>query len=450
MTRPLSPEPVPPEPVSPEYVSPESLLLARRAERRFLIACLVLLAVMVAWAALATLDVVSNAQGEVVPASRLKAVQHLEGGIVKEIMVEEGSVVRRGQPLIRLDPLRANSDSEELDKRLIGLRIDVMRMTSETDGRQEPVFTAELERDATDMIAQARNIFETRRKRFSHDVRTQENLVIQRESDQHELSQRIVNNRKTLEIVSSQVEISASLLRKDLTSRMAHLEYLRQQQSLRTLIATDQNGLVRAEAALREARERLGSVREAFVEQARKELAAAQQQVDELSQRAVKFGNTQERTVLRAPVDGIVKTLSVATEGGVIQAGQTVAEIVPVEDRLIIEAQLAIQDIGYVHVGQPARVTLASSDGSLFGHIDGTVVRVSPDALVSANAGAAAKTFYKVRIETEQSRFKAGTSVYQLYPGMQVNCSILIGTRTIFEYLLSPWFRTLRFAFQER
>ncbi|MEI6559423.1 MAG: HlyD family type I secretion periplasmic adaptor subunit [Rhodospirillaceae bacterium] len=425
----------------------------RAAERRFLLAGLGLLALLVLWATLAPLDVVSNAQGEVTPATRLKAVQHLEGGIVSEILVEEGALVKKGQALIRLDPIRAQSDARELTKRLTGLRLDVLRLGAEIEGRAVLDIPAELESATPDLAAQAREIFETRRKRAHHDLAIQRNLVIQREGDVRELGLRIANNRKSLEIITSEVQISSNMLRGDLTSRMAHLELLRQQQSLRTLLEGDENALPRSEAALAEARERLGSLTETQLEQARKELGQAQQQVDELGQRALKFANIEERTVLRAPVDGIVKTLAVSTEGGVIQPGQTVAEIVPVEDRLIIEAQLPIQDISYIHAGQPVRVTLASPEASVFGHLEGQVVRVSPDAVVSSGSQGTAgggRSFYRVRIETRQSHFTVGGWDYQLYPGMQVLCSIRIGSRSVAEYLLSPWFRSLRLAFQER
>ncbi len=422
----------------------------RRAERQFLLACFALIVALVIWAMLAPLDVVSDAQGEVVPASRVKAVQHLEGGIVKEILVEEGATVTKGQPLIRLDPIRAQAEVEELRTRLVGLQIDVARLSAEIAGEDAPTIPVDLAQAAPDRAAQAHETFDTRHRRFSHDVKTEENLIAQREADLRELALRTSNNEKTLGIVSSEVEISANLLRSDLTSRLAHLEFLRQQQTLRAMIEGDRNAVPRAEAALREARERLGSIRESFIEKARAEMATAEQQIKELSQRAVKLDNIQEHTVLRAPVDGVVKTLAVATEGGVIQPGQVVAEIVPVEDRLIIEAQLPIQDIGYVHADQAVRVTLAGPDAALFGHLDGTVVRVSPDAVLTTNAAAGAHPFYRVRIETRQNSFTASGWTFRLYPGMQVLCSIRVGTRTVFEYLVSPWFRSLRFAFQER
>ncbi|MEI8395695.1 MAG: HlyD family type I secretion periplasmic adaptor subunit [Rhodospirillaceae bacterium] len=422
------------------------------SRRQFLIGSLALAITFGLWSSLAPLDVISNAKGEVAPATKLKAIQHFEGGIVKEILVEEGAIVHKGDALIRLDPIRADSDTDELRTRLIGLRIEVARLAAEVEGNGVIRFPEELERSAPDLVAHARDTFDTRLRRFNHDMKTQENLINQRESDLRELGLRIANNRKTFDLLSSQVSISENMLKRDLTSRMAHLELLRQQQAMRTLIDGDSNSLPRAQAALREARERLGSVRETFLEKARIELASSRQQVEELSQRANKFENTLERTTLRSPVDGIIKTIGVATEGGVIQAGQVVVEVVPIEDRLIIDAQLPIQDIGYVHRGQEVRVTLEGPDAAVFGHLDGTVIRLSPDAIVTSpgNSAGGARSFYKVRIETKENHFNIGNRDYQLYPGMQVLCSIKIGTRTVFEYLLSPWFRSLRFAFQER
>ncbi|CAK0769180.1 Membrane fusion protein (MFP) family protein [uncultured Gammaproteobacteria bacterium] len=416
------------------------------SRRPFTFATLALVAAFTAWAGLAELDVVSTAIGEIVPATRIKAVQHLEGGIVAEILVEEGAVVRRGQPLIRLDPVRAAAELEELTKRLTSLTLDISRLAAEAAGAGALEIPPGLERVAPEAAAAMRDMFASRHKRIEHDLRGQDNAVVQRESELTEITLRLQNNRKLLEIVASQVRISENLLGHDLTNRMAHLDFLRQQQVLRNQIEADQAALPRAEASMREARERRASMQEATVEQARRDLAVARQSFDELSERVRKFQNIQERTVLRAPVDGIIKTLAVNTEGGVISPGQTVAEIVPQGDRLIIEARLPIQDIGYVHLGQAVRVTLNIPDAALYGYLDGAVLRVSPDATVTASN----QTFYKIRIETSQNRFEAGGRSYNLYPGMQVVCGILLGRRTVAEYLLSPWFRSLRFAFQER
>ncbi|MEQ8192993.1 MAG: HlyD family efflux transporter periplasmic adaptor subunit, partial [Rhodospirillales bacterium] len=152
------------------------------------------------------------------------------------------------------------------------------------------------------------------------------------------------------------------------------------------------------------------------------------------------------RTVLRSPVDGVVKTLYVTTIGGVLKAGSTVVDIVPAGDRLIVEAKLPTQDIGYVRRGQQAQVKLASIDAMRFGNLPGKVVNVSPDTLVTKEG----LPFYKVRIETEGDHFQRGDLRYQLYPGMQVMTNIQTGQRTVLEYLLDPFLRSFDEAMLER
>jgi adhesin transport system membrane fusion protein len=419
---------------------------AASPSRRLLAYSLVLAMVAVLWGAVGRLDVVSSAVGEVMPMSKVKAIQHLEGGIVSAILVEEGARVEKGQPLVRLDPIRASSELEELASRLGGLRIDIARLEAEVKGEDRFTVPAALAREAPEVAQAAVDAFDTRRRRLAHDIGSQQTQIAQRQQELTEIGVRIGNNRRALDLVADQVGISENLLRRELTSRMVHLDLVRQQQTLKGQLDADQAAVPRMESGLKDARERMGSLKENFIEQARKELAAANQSLEELSQRMLKFRSAQDRTVLRAPVEGIVKTIAVATEGGVIQAGQTVLELVPIEDRLIIEAKLPVQDIGYVRRGQPARVTLASAEAAAFGHMDGTVDTISPDATVT-NDG---RAFYKIRIVTDKNRFESGDRVYQLYPGMQVQCGILIGSRTVFAYLLSPWFQSLRFAFEER
>ncbi|CAK0767884.1 Membrane fusion protein (MFP) family protein [Azospirillaceae bacterium] len=351
--------------------------MVSRTGTGFWIASLALGAAFVAWALICELDVVSNAVGEVSPASRVKAIQHLEGGIVAEILVEEGATVSRDQPLIRLDPVRARAEMRELSQRLIGLRLDLARLTAEVKGDASPDFSSEVELIAPDTVAAARALFESHKKRLDQDRRVQEAVVEQRRAEVVEVRQRLQANRRSLDLIGSQVSISENLLGRDLTNRMAHLDHLRQQQTLRTQIEIDQAAQPRVEAALVEARERLAAISDVAREQARRDLAQARQSYEELMQRENRYRNVEERTILRAPVDGIVKTLAVATEGGVIQPGQVVAEIVPIADRLVIEARLPLQDIGYVHPGQFVRVMLNTPDAAAFGHLDGEVTRVS-------------------------------------------------------------------------
>ena len=418
---------------------------ANSARRMLILGGLGLVALII-WAFFGRLDMISNAVGQVVPRTRVKAVQHLEGGIIADILVEEGEHVVKDQALVRLDPVKTSSELDELSARLVGLQIDIHRLSAELEGAEKIDLPPALVARAPQLAISAQALFESRKRRLANDLYIQKSLIEQRQQRLRELEIGTANSRKALELISAQVDISDNLMKKELTNRLQHLELLRQQQALRGQLEADQAAMPRIEAALRESQEQLKLIRETFLGEARQEFVEVERSNDELSQRLLKYRYAKERIVLRSPVDGIVKTLAVATSGGVIQPGQTVVEIVPLGVELVIEARLPLQDIGYVHPGQSVRVTLNSPIARDYGHIDGTVDAISPDASVDEEG----RAFYRVRVVTTRSRFEMGGHAYQLYPGMEVLCSILVGTRTVAEYLLGPWFRSMRFAFQER
>ncbi|MBF0135522.1 MAG: HlyD family type I secretion periplasmic adaptor subunit [Magnetococcus sp. DMHC-1] len=416
-----------------------------RHARRLLYTSVGVLITLLIWAGVGRLGVVSFATGVVVPSGHVKAVQHLEGGIVEAILVTEGDVVRKGQPLLRLNPLRATSEHEELMARLQALRADMARLLADIGGAEKPLYPEDLKRQHPDLVRNSEKVFFSRRQRFQNEVRIQEAVVAQHQEGIEETRVRLENNKKAMELQGEQVKISQGLLERSLTSQMLHFDLLRQQHNLRAQIANDQASIPRIQAAITEARERLHMLKTRFVESATEDLEKARQNHDELAKRVDKFKDAQERTVLRAPVDGIVKSIAVATEGGVIQASQTVMEIVPIGDHLIIDARLPVAEIGYVRTGQKVRLTLASADAPVFGQIFGYVLHVSPDATVTSDGG----SFYRIRIRPEGDRFERDGNVYQLYPGVQVACAILVGERTVLDYLLNPVWQSMRFAMQE-
>jgi adhesin transport system membrane fusion protein len=165
-----------------------------------------------------------------------------------------------------------------------------------------------------------------------------------------------------------------------------------------------------------------------------------------MKQRMRKYSDTLQRTIIRSPVRGVVKTLYFVTIGGVVKSGDVIVDIVPMEDRLVVEAHLPIQDIGYVQPGQDAVVKLASRDAGRFGKLEGEVIHVSPDTFTTQEGA----TFYSVRIVTGGDSFKRGNFEYKLIPGMLVTAYIHTGERTVLDYLLDPFMDSLDQAMKER
>jgi len=412
----------------------------------FLASCMALVGVFLTWATVGELDVVSLAMGEVVPAGQVKSVQHLEGGIVRKFLVKEGDPVTQGQALIELEPTWSGGEVEELKIRLAALEVSIGRLEAEMSGQADLTYPAALAASEPDLVSQAKSLFRTRRNRVENQLATQREEIVQKEQEIMEVKARMRNNTRGLDLVREQLKISNKLIKLDLTNRMAHLDLLKEESSLQGRIEEDRALLPRAVAAQNAAKAQLKAIESGFREEAAKELADARRTHKELSQRIRKSEDSLRRTVLRAPVDGIVKTLYVVTVGGVVQAGKTVLDIVPGDDRLLIEARLQPQDIDYVRVGQEARVQLASGEAARYGTLSGKVVHVSPDTIVTREGS----SFYKVRIVPEKEFFERGTLRYRLSPGMQVQSSIQTGTRTVMRYLLDPYIGQMNLALKER
>lgn len=398
------------------------------------------------WASFSTLDIVSMAEGEVIPSSQVKTVQHLEGGIVREIKVTEGQEVKIDQPLVVLEPTVSSADVAELRVRLRSLETDIAQFEALSYEAEQPTFSDTLSEGFPKLVEQAIRRFETRRDRQRDEIRKQEQAIIQSEQGITEITKRIAGGRESLSLVSQQVEMSDELLRQNLANRFRHLDLLKEARQLKNAINADTAALARAKTALSQAEAELAAIQSAFADETQRSLEEARLRSRELKQRIKKFEDSLARTVVRSPVDGIVKTLSVATVGGVIKSGDTVAEIVPVGDTLIIEAKLPTQDIGYVVVGQTATVRLTSSDAIRFGNLSGSVVEVSPDTLVTPEG----VPFYRVRVELVSNVFTNGALRYELFPGMQVVTSIQTGERTVLAYILDPLRNSMTDAFQER
>ena len=399
------------------------------------------------WAWFGELDIVSVAIGEAKPASQVKEIQHLEGGIVAAILVREGAKVEAGQPLVELETTRSGADLHELQVRMANLTIEVIRHQAEASGKKTLEIPKALTDRHSDSVQRTRKLFKTRRKRYEAEISSQRELITQRRQEVREIKARLGNTRKSLKLLNEQVAISEELLKDKLTNRYNHIELLRDSQQMTSQIDEDTEGFLGAQAALSEAKSRLEQTQIAFREDARSSFGETQREIDELSERQKKFQDSLERAVLRAPVGGLVKSIHVSTIGGVIKPGDTVIDIVPGEDKLIVEAELPTQDIGYVQVGQEAILKLNSPSLQRFGHVIGKVIQISPDKLIREEDG---QPYYKVRIEPERSYFLREKQRYDVFPGTQIMASIRTGKRTVIEYLLDPFLGSFKEAMRER
>jgi ATP-binding cassette subfamily C protein LapB len=398
-----------------------------------------------AWSFLGRLEIVSVATGVVAPSSQLKKVQHLEGGIVKRILVREGDIVKAGQPLVELEETRTGADVRESGVRIDALRANVARLEAEA-GNREPAFPEGMDGTNPQLVAEVRSLYAARRSKLGAQIGMQNEVISRRQQEVNEIQARMAGNRQAAKLLNEKIAISEDLLKELITSRFDHISLLREREALQSKFKEDEAAISAAHSSMREARANITAIQSTYLEDVRSQLDMIRRELNENTERSGKFKDSLDRAVVKAPVDGIVKVLYVATVGGVLKAGEPVADIVPANDAMVVEARLPTRDIGYVRSGQPVHIKLASSDLVRFGVITGKVVNVSPDTIADRDGN----PYYKVRIETERSYFEQGIQRYQLYPGMQVTASILTGQRRVIDYAIDPFIGNFSEALRER
>ena len=380
----------------------------------------VFMLLIIAWSLIFEVDIVSSADGQVIPLGEVKTIQHLEGGIIEEILVKESEIVEKDQPLVILAPTASETEVDELQVRIDSQIIKSIRLEAEINDFDTPIFPDELFDTRQEIINKSMELFISRKNTFEGGIK--------------EIDIMIEQAGTSVDILVRQVEMSAKLLEEKVISEFAHLDILKE--------------LNVAKSSLEEAIEKRDNFKNAFIEDSRNELQLAQRELSQSDETMKRLQDNLERTIIKAPVDGVVKNLFFVTVGGVVKPGGSILDIVPTKDSLIIEAKLPNTDVGFVQPGQSAVVRLSSADSVNFGQINAIVTQISPDTEEDENDKRI--VFYKILLETEKSYFESKNKIYHLIPGVKVNASIHIGQRTVANYLLSPFIGSIGESFQER
>ncbi len=366
-----------------------------------------------------SLNIISETKGTVVPSSKVKVIQHLEGGIIKKIYANIGDIVKKNDVLLELEPIKTLADFSEIEKRITTLSINIFRLRAESENK-ELFFPDAITADYPDLVEDALQLFEVRKNKHKALLEEQDKIL--------------KNEKNSLKLLEEQVMISKSLLEEQLTNRLKHLDLLKERNAV----------LAKIEASVSS----IKKINETYETDVRTELLKEISEYEELIERKNKFKDSLNRTLVKAPEEGIIKQRFVDTIGGVIKPGIPLFEVVPVNDKLIISSKLPVDEIGYVKKDQSVIVKLVGKNNSLYESIQGIVTTISPDAIYSENN--LEEPYFEIRIETDKNYFQGKTENFYMYPGTQVLALINIGNRTISNYLLEPIFANFKTALSER
>lgn len=401
----------------------------------------------VLWATLAVLDEVTRGSGKVIPASQNQLVQSLEGGIVSEIMVREGDRVERNQVLLQLDETAQGSRLGEIAGQRHAKRARIARLQAETRGLAEPVFGEEELRDTPDIVAAELAAFASRRDALQIQREVIEPQLAQRRSQAVELEARAAKLTQSLEFLDRELTLTRRLAKQGAVPELDLLRLERQAVELRGELQETVASRERIAEAVKEYENRLLSLESEFRAEAQIELASQTGELAVIEETIAAAADRVDRTAIRAPVRGIVNRLEVTTVGGVVAPGGPVVEIVPLDDKLVIEARIRPQDVAFVRPGQSASTKLTAYDYTIYGTLPGKVTLVSPDTLADPKTGEA---YYRVIIEADEMKLAQGGKQLEILPGMVASVDILTGSKSVLSYLLTPVSRVRSEALRER
>ncbi len=370
---------------------------------------IIFVTIAIIWASFAPLDEITRAEGKVIPSRDTQIIQYFEGGIVEEIRIREGDIVVQGQVLLIMDNTKFGADHDERLAQLLATEGSIARLRAEIEKKPRIDFPKNLQNQAPEIIASETNLFKSRKTELQASVETY---------------------RNSYNYANRELNIIEPLVKKGIMSEIELLKLKRTVNELKGNIETAENE---------------------FIAKAHTELTVKEAEYNSLSASLLALKDRMVRTTIRSPVYGKITKINVNTIGSVIRSGDDIIEVLPLDDTLLIEAQVLPKDIAFIHPNQAAMIKFSAYDFSIFGGIKGTVEYISADTIRDEDAKHQEDDeYYKVLIKTQKNYLGDGKKDLPILPGMLVTVDILTGRKTIMDYLLKPFLKARQEALRER
>jgi adhesin transport system membrane fusion protein len=409
---------------------------------------------LILWGSLSEVREITLAPGQIVPSGQVHNVNHLEGGIVAELMVQEGDRVIEGQPIMRLEPVAVTSDLEQLQVRRASLRLQIIRLDA-ADREMTPDFGS-IQTTYPELAAEQQKLYTS-----AIDQRRQERLTLEARVSQRR--QDVAASIAAADTANAQVplardllEMQTKLLSQGYTPTKTYLEAKSALLRIQGEALTDEIKLKAALAAQAEAESALAQAGTVALQKNAEDRGKASADLAETERQLAKFSDRLDRVIVRAPSAGLVQEIVPKIAGEVVKPGDVVARIVPSGHQLVAEVRIDPRNSGHVHVGAPADVKFATYDTAIFGTLAGTVDRISATTFSPGTAQplspgqSAPEPYYKAIVSLSSDQIGTGAMKRPISAGMVVQANIVTGSKSIIRYLLKPIFNSLDLAFTER
>jgi len=410
--------------------------------RQFILVTVFLLLCLLVWSWFAQIDMVVRGAGRIVASEHNQIIQHLEGGIVSAILVREGAAVKKGQTLISIADVRANADLGEGNVKILGLRARIARLKAEAGGASSVAMSPDLRSDDPAVQSELAS-FAARQSKLSQELSVLREQSAQRQAEVGEAVSRQKSLVSEYDLAQRQYKLVHGMFERNAASQLEDIQAQSKAQDAQSRLSATNAMIPRLTAAIAEAQAKMGEAASRFRADARSDLTVSENELARLQEEIKSRNDRVSRSEVRAPMDGIVNRVLINTVGGVVKPGDAIIEMTPTDDKLVIEAKVAPTDRAQLMTGAPARVKVSAYDYGVYGAMKGVVTEVSADTVPEERG----ERFYRVKIEvTRDPKLDTGLP---LMPGMTATADMIVGRRTVWQYLMSPLSRFGQTALRE-
>lgn len=406
----------------------------------------ILLVTFVLWAHFTVLDEVTRGMGQVIPSQKVQMIQNLEGGILQEISVQENQIVNKGDILIRIDNALAASQYRDAFTKAAEHEAAILRLNAEIDDQSAIIFPDKFKDADPQVLQDQKAIFEARRRQLQAELNVLRSQHSQKQQEIAEMQSRKEQLERSLELAKQQRDISKPLVDQGVYPRVDYLSLEREISTLQGDIDALRLAIPRIRQAANEASRRIEQRNAEVKAEALDEMNSRRGELKSLEQIMSAGEDRVTRTDVRSPVRGTIKQINLNTLGGVVRPGESILEIVPLDDTLLIEARIRPADIAFLHPGQKAMIKITAYDFSIFGGLEGVVEAISADTIEDDKG----ESFYKVKLRTWKNAIAYRGEELPIIPGMTASVDILTGKKSVLAYLLKPILRAKQNALRER
>ncbi len=400
----------------------------------------------VAWATFADINETARGEGQVIPAGEVQIIQNLEGGIVEAFLYKEGDRVKKDEVIMRLKDVGALSDLGSNEARYLGLLASITRLQAEVDGKDSVEFPDEVIKKAPQSVTEELNAFRANRDKLKGQLDVLEQQLSQRKQEITELKTRASNLASVINLSIQEKNMIEPLIAKGSAPKIELVQLQRGIKEKQTELDGVRQSIPRAESAMAEAEARIAEMKKSSIAESQTELASKTIEMNTIKQSLGALEDKKDRTEVRSPVNGTIKDFKVNTVGGVVRPGDPIAEIVPMDDNLLVEVKIRPSDIARLRPEMPAMVKITAYDFTIYGGLKGKVVDISPDTIKNDKG----ESFYRILVRTEENSLHRDGKALPIIPGMIATVDIVTGHKTVMEYLMKPFLKTVQNSMNEK